>query len=129
MGKVISEFIKTRLKDNPNFTFIENPTGFVYAQLTCYTVLGFHGETKNMESAIKEFSKAYGVPIDYLIGGHFHHSRMEEVGINSEVINVPSIVGTTPYSLSFNKVSEPAGKLLVFEQTRGKVCEYTLKLN
>ena len=129
MGKVVSEFIKTRLKDNDNFTFIENPTGYIYAQLACHTILGIHGEVKNMENAIKEFSKIYNVPIDYLLAGHLHHSRIEEVGINSEVINVPSIVGIDPYSLSLNKTSNASGKLLVFEQTKGKVCEYTLKLN
>ena len=129
MGKVVSEFIKTRLKDNDNFTFIDNPTGYIYAQLACHTILGIHGEVKNMENAIKEFSKIYNVPIDYLLAGHLHHSRIEEVGINSEVINVPSIVGIDPYSLSLNKTSNASGKLLVFEQCKGKVCEYTLKLN
>ena len=129
MGKVVSEFIKTRLKDNDNFTFIENPTGYIYAQLACHTILGIHGEVKNMENAIKEFSKIYSIPIDYLLAGHLHHSRIEEVGMNSEVINVPSIVGVDPYSLSLNKTSNASGKLLVFEQTKGKVCEYTLKLN
>ncbi len=29
MGKGVAEFIKTQLKDNPNFTYIENPTGFI----------------------------------------------------------------------------------------------------
>ena len=129
MGKVVSEFIKARLKDNDNFTFIDNPTGYIYAQLACHTILGIHGEVKNMENAIKEFSKIYSVPIDYLLAGHLHHSRIEEVGMNSEVINVPSVVGVDPYSLSLNKTSNASGKLLVFEQTKGKVCEYTLKLN
>ena len=123
MGKVVSEFIKTRLKDNDNFTFIDNPTGYIYAQLACHTILGIHGEVKNMENAIKEFSKIYSVPIDYLLAGHLHHSRIEEVGMNSEVINVPSVVGVDPYSLSLNKTSNASGKLLVFEQTKGKVCE------
>ena len=47
MGKVVAEFIKTQLKDNPNFTYIENPTGFIYAQVACNTILGIHGEVKN----------------------------------------------------------------------------------
>lgn len=129
MGKVVSEFIKVRLKDNKNFIYIENPTGYIYAKLACYTILGIHGEVKNMGNAIKDFSKIYNVPIDYLLAGHLHHSRTEEVGINSEVINVPSIIGVDPYSMSLNKSANAAGKLLVFEQTKGKICEYTLKLN
>ena len=129
MGKVVTEFIKTRLKDNPNFTYIENPTGFIYAQLACNTVLGIHGEVKNMKTAIDEFSRIYNVPIQYLLAGHLHHNKTEEVGVNSEVINVGSIIGVDSYSLSLHKTANASAKLLVFEQTRGKVCEYTLKLN
>ena len=129
MGKVVAEFIKARLKDNPNFTYIENPTGLIYAQLACNTVLGIHGEVKNMKAAIDEFSRIYNVPIQYLLAGHLHHNRTEEVGVNSEVINVGSIIGVDNYSLSLHKTANASAKLLVFEQTRGKVCEYTLKLN
>lgn len=129
MGKIVSEFIKERLKDNKNFTYIDNPTGFIFANLSDYTILGIHGEVKNMENSIKEFSKMYKVPIDYLLAGHLHHSHIEEVGIDSEVINIPSIVGTDPYSLSLHKMSNASGKLLIFEQNKGKVCEYTLKVN
>ena len=129
MGKVVTEFIKTRLKDNPNFTYIENPTGFIYAELACNTVLGIHGEVKNMKTAIDEFSRIYNVPIQYLLAGHLHHNKTEEIGVNSEVINVGSIIGVDSYSLSLRKTANASAKLLVFEQTKGKVCEYTLKLN
>ena len=129
MGKVVSEFIKTRLKDNPNFTYIENPTGFIYAQIACNTVMGIHGEVKNMKTAIDEFSRIYNVPIQYLLAGHLHHNKSEEVGMDAEVINVGSIIGVDSYSLSLRKTSNASAKLLVFEQTKGKVCEYTLKLN
>lgn len=129
MGKVVTEFIKTRLKDNPNFTYMENPTGFIYAQVACNTILGIHGEVKNMNTAIDEFSRIYNVPIQYLLAGHLHHNKTEEIGVNSEVINVGSIIGIDNYSLSLRKTANASAKLLIFEQTRGKVCEYTLKLN
>ena len=129
MGKVVSEFIKARLKDNPNFTYIENPTGYIYAELAGCPVLGIHGEVKNMANAIKEFSSIYGVHIQYLLAGHLHHNKVEEVGVNQEVINIGSIIGIDDYSLFFRKTANASAKLLVFEQTKGKVCEYTLKLN
>lgn len=129
MGKIVTEFIRTKLKDNPNFTYIENPTGFIYAQVACNTILGIHGEVKNMKTATDEFSKIYNVPIQYLLAGHLHHNKTEEIGINSEVINVGSIIGVDNYSLSLRKTANASAKLLIFEQTRGKVCEYTLKLN
>lgn len=129
MGKVVSEFIKIRLKDNPNFVYIENPTGYIYEELVGCPVLGIHGEVRNMGNAIKEFSSIYGIQIQYLLAGHLHHNKVEEVGMNQEVINIGSIIGIDDYSLSLRKTSNASAKLLVFEQDKGKVCEYTLKLN
>ncbi|SCJ71508.1 Uncharacterised protein [uncultured Ruminococcus sp.] len=129
MGKIVKEFIKIRLENNPNFTLIENPTGYIYDTLAGNTIMGIHGEIKNMERALKDFSKIHNVSIQYLIAGHLHHSKSEEIGVNSEVINIPSIVGVDTYSLSLNKTSNASGKLLVFEEGKGKICEYSLKLN
>lgn len=129
MGKVVSEFIKARLKDNPNFEYIENPTGYIYAELVGNPILGIHGEVKNMANAIREFSSIYGIQIKYLLAGHLHHNKSEEVGVNQEVINIGSIIGIDNYSLSLRKTSNASAKLLVFEQDRGKTCEYTFKLN
>lgn len=129
MGKVVSEFIKARLKDNPNFEYIENPTGYIYAELVGNTILGIHGEVKNMANAIKELSSIYGVHIQYLLAGHLHHNKVEEVGVNQEVINVGSIIGVDSYSLSLRKTSNSSAKLLVFEENKGKICEHVFKLN
>lgn len=128
MGKVVREFIKTRLANNANFEFIENPTGYIFDELCGYWILGIHGEVKDMSSALRDFAQIYGVPINYLIAGHMHHSRNEEIGINVETINVPSIIGVDPYSMTLRKTSSPAAKLLVFEEREGKNCEYTFKL-
>lgn len=129
MGKVVSEFIRVRLRDNPNFEYIENPTGYIYAELVGNPILGIHGEVKNMGNAIKEFSSIYGIHIQYLLAGHLHHNKVEEVGVNQEVINIGSIIGVDSYSLSLRKTSNASAKLLVFEQNKGKTCEYIFKLN
>lgn len=127
MDKVVVEFIRERLKDNQNFQIIENPTGYMFTQLCNYHVLGFHGETKNMTQQMQDFEKIYGVPIDYLIAGHLHHSKSETVGINSEVINIPSIIGIDDYSMKLNKTSNAGATLLVFEKFKGKVVQYDIK--
>lgn len=129
MGKVVAEFIKTRLKDNPNFIYIENPTGYIYEELAGCPVLGIHGEVKNMGSAIKELSSIYRIHIQYLLAGHLHHNKAEEVGVNQEVINIGSIIGIDDYSLTLRKTSNASAKMLVFEQAKGKICEHTFKLN
>lgn len=128
MSKFLLEFIKIRLENNKNFTLHVNPTGYIYTKIAGFSLFGLHGEVKNMENAMKDFSKIYNVPIDYLIAGHLHHTKVEEVGKNSEVINVPSIIGIDPYSMKLRKASDSAAKLIVFEENKGKVCEHTLKL-
>lgn len=128
MTKIIITFIKERLKDNPNIEVIENPTGMIFDNLCGYNVLGIHGEVKNMESALRELSAIYQVDINYLIAGHLHHGKGEEVGMDTEVINIPSIIGIDDYSLSLRKTSNSGAKLFVFEDGAGKTIEYSIKL-
>lgn len=128
MSLVVDAMITTRLANNPNFTFVKNPTGYIFADILGYKLLGIHGEVKSMEQAIKDFSQMYRVQLDFLIAGHKHHSRSETVGINQEVINVPSIIGVDDYSLSIHKMSNAGATFLVFEKGRGKVIEYAIKL-
>ena len=129
MSKTMLILIKERLKDNKNITIIENPTGMNYGQLSTYTILGIHGEVKNLGNSINEFSRALGTPLDYLIGAHCHHSNVKEVGINSECLTVRSLIGVDPYGMSLNKTSNAGASLYVFEQGYGKTCEYSLKVD
>ena len=128
MSLVVDAIVSTRLTNNPNFAFKRNPTGYIFANILEYNILGIHGEVKNMEQAIKDFSHTYRVQLDFLIAGHKHHSRSETVGINQEVINVPSIIGIDDYSLSLHKGSNAGATFLVLERDRGKVIEYAIKL-
>ena len=128
MSLVVDAMITTRLANNPNFTFVKNPTGYIFVDILGYKLLGIHGEVKSMEQAIKDFSQMYRVQLDFLIAGHKHHSRSETVGINQEVINVPSIIGVDDYSLSIHKMSNAGATFLVFEKGKGKVIEYAIKL-
>ena len=128
MGLVVEAILKARLADNPNFEYVKNSTGYIYANVLGYNLLGCHGEVRNMEQAIKDFSNMYRVQIDYLLAGHKHHSRSETVGINQEVINVPSIIGVDDYSLSIHKMSNAGATFLVLERGKGKTIEYSIKL-
>lgn len=129
MSKVISAFLKERLKNNPNITITENPTGMNYDVFAGSSVIGIHGEEKNLEQTVNDLSRVYNTKIDYVIAGHKHHSSVTEVGMNAEAIHIRSIIGVDPYSMTFNKVSNAGASLFVFETDKGKVCEYTYKLN
>ena len=128
MSYIITEKIMDKLEDNPNFEFVQNPTGYVFDNLLGYNVLGIHGEIKNLESAIKEFSKTYRVNVDFLIGAHKHHQISSNIGIESDIIGIPSVIGVDDYSLSLNKTSDPGATLFVLEQGKGKTIEYNIKL-
>ena len=128
MSYIISEKLMDRLSNNPNFEFIQNPTGYIFDNLVGYNVFGFHGESKNMEQAIKDFSKTYKVDIDFMVGGHKHHQNSSNIGIQSDIISAPSIIGVDDYALSLNKTSDPGATLFVLEDGKGKVMEYNIKL-
>lgn len=125
---IIIDKIMDRLSNNPNFEFVQNPTGYIFDQVAGYNIFGYHGEGKTLEQAIKDFSRVYKVHIDFLVGGHKHHKSSSNVGIESDVISVPSIIGVDDYSLSLNKTSDPGATLFVLEENKGNVIEYNIKL-
>ncbi len=125
---IIAEKILDRLENNPNFTFCKNETGFIFDEVAGFTILGYHGEGKGLSQAIKDFSMVYKVDIDYLIGGHKHHKATEAVGLSTEVISVPSIIGVDDYAMSLGKASDPGATLLVLEAGKGLTIEYNIKL-
>jgi hypothetical protein len=127
-GLFVREMINSRLENNPNFEMIINPTGLIFDTIEGLNTLAIHGEVRNMENAIKDFSNTYNTDIRILIGGHMHHYKAETVGVNREVINVPSIIGIDDYSMSLNKTSNPGATLLVVEQENGISVEYKIKL-
>lgn len=127
-GLFVREIIRHRLENNPNFEMIINPTGLIFDNIEGFNVLGIHGEVRNMETAIKDFSNTYNTDIQILIGGHMHHYKAETVGINKDVINVPSIIGIDDYSMSLNKTSNPGASLFLIEENKGVTVEYKIKL-
>lgn len=128
MSKVMITLIKERIKDNPNITIIDNPTGMNFSLMSTYSILGIHGEVKNLGNSLNEFSRAYQTPLDYIIGAHCHHLRSKEVGINAEALSIRSIIGVDPYGMSLNKTSNPGASLFEFEKGKGLVCEHKIKL-
>lgn len=128
MNKIMLTLIKLRLKDNPNISFVENPTGNCYGILSNWCVFGCHGEAKNISRAIDDFSRTYDVHIDYYICGHKHHGASEDVAVDRESIVIRSLIGVDPYAMSLNRTSNPGAALLCFDRINGLECEYKIKL-
>lgn len=128
MGKVIYEFIKIRLADNPNIDINKNETGFIFENIQGYNVFGYHGESKKLDDTMKDFEKIYKTNIDVLVAGHLHHAYSETVGVCSDVIRTPSIIGVDDYSMKLHKTSNPGATLFGIEKGKGKTIEYNIKL-
>lgn len=128
MATVIYEYIKMRLKDNERFDIDDNATGMIFETLVGCNVLAFHGESKDLEHTLKDFEAIYGIDIDILIAGHLHHSYSETVGINTDVMRTPSIIGVDDYSLKLHKTSNAGATLFKVIRDIGKSLEYHIKL-
>lgn len=128
MEQIVQWFLIERLKDNKHIEVVENPTGNVFLNVAGYNVLGVHGEVKDMGKALEEYQHIYDTKINYLIAGHYHSNKSEQISDDCEVINVPSIIGTDDYAISIRKRSNPAAQLMVFEVGSGKCVDYRIKL-
>jgi len=127
-GLFVREIIATRLSNNPNFKMVVNPTGLIFAQIRGLNVLGIHGEVKDLETAIKDFSATYKTQIDILIGGHSHFGGYKNVGIGRDIIRVPSLIGIDDLSMDLRKSANSGATMIGFEEGKGKVCEFNIKL-
>lgn len=128
MSTVITTIIAERLKGNKNVIIKGNPTGMNFVNICGYNILGIHGEVNNIKTAIDQYERAYRTPISYIFRGHVHHKQSEEVGVDSEVYSVGSIIGTDSYGLSLRKTSNPSANMFVFKKDEGVICEYTYNL-
>lgn len=128
-GLFVREIISARLENNPNFHMTINPTGLIFAQILGMNILGIHGECKNLGQSLKDFSNTYKVDLDFIAGGHLHHTESENVGISRDVIRVPSLMGVDDFSMTLNKTSNAGATMIVLEEGFGKVQEYNIKLN
>lgn len=128
-GKIVKNNILLRNENNPNFEYKENKTGFIFDNIAGYNILGIHGEVPNLASSLKDFSDIYDVKIDYIIGGHKHHSNFVNCGVRKGAIGVGSIVGSDDFSMRIRKAADATASFIVYEEGKGKVVEHTLVLN
>ena len=128
-GKIIKNCIILKNEGNPNFTYIENKSGFIFDEVCGYNILGIHGEVKNLSQAIKDFDNIYGVKISYLVAGHKHHNESVNCGVKKGCIGVGSIMGSDDFSMSILQCADATATFVVFEEGKGKVDEHTYVLN
>lgn len=128
-GKIILNIIKITNNDNPNFTCVENRTGFIYDTVAGFNILGIHGEVTNLEAAIDDYRNVYDDKLSYIVAGHKHSAQFSNCGAKKGCIGVGSIVGTDDFSLRIRKSADASASIIIFEEEKGKTDEHTLVLN
>lgn len=129
ISKMIVELTGEILRDNKNINIIKNHTDKIYTKIQGYSVLGIHGEEKDVQKAIRDFNFIYPENTDYIAGAHKHHTSVVNCGFRKGYIGVGSIIGIDDYSMDLKRVSDPTATFVVFEENKGKVEELTIVLD
>lgn len=132
---LIGNYIKDMLVANPRVDVIIGSDSVMNIELCNYNIALTHGQNvKNKETYMRDLTVAKHIDYDFLIMGHIHHYSCVTVGTTfdknpKQVISVPSIVGSCPYSQKIMKTSPSGALLLVFEKSKGKKNVFELNLN
>ena len=132
LERIITWFIKERLKNNKNIT-VYDAEDVVYFNVFDTNILATHGTNeKNLESSVKDYAMMYQVPIHILATGHLHHLNNKVIGMcgeqNIEYIQAPSIAGIDEYSMKLKKTSNAGSLITIIEDGYGKSHMYDIKL-
>lgn len=131
---LIGNYIKDLLTPNERTTVVIGEECVMDINLCGYNIGLLHGQNvKNKETFIRDLSVTRHKEYDYLIMGHIHHYTCTTVsttrdGNPTQVISVPSIVGSCPYSQKIMKTSPSGALLLCFKENSGKINTYELNL-
>jgi dTDP-4-dehydrorhamnose reductase len=132
---IIINYITDLVRNNERITVISDlKHNFVRFNLCGYEFIAMHGHgIKSINSVLDKLSLQHRVFFDYVMLGHFHSSQVitasEGVTNNRQVMVLPSIVGSDPYSQSLMLGSKGEAKMLCFEEGKGNTITYNLILN
>lgn len=132
---LIGNYIKDLLANNARINVNIGTETVMDITLGGYNVGLLHGQdVRNKETYIRDLSVMRHKEYDYLIMGHIHHYTCATVSTTKDgnpvqVISVPSIVGSCPYSQKIMKTAPSGALLLCFKEGKGKSNTYELNLN
>ncbi|GED72525.1 hypothetical protein BRE01_62270 [Brevibacillus reuszeri] len=132
--RLIATYIHDMLANNQRIEVPQYKDDYARFEICGYRFYAKHGhQIKNVKTALKDLSMLHREFIDYLILSHFHHAEEITVGEGEtndcEVIILPSVMGSDKFSDKLLTGAKAAGKMLIFEEGKGKVTSHTLKLN
>ena len=129
---LIGNHIKDLLSNNQRVKVIIGDDTIMDINLCGYEIGLTHGQhIKNKENFIRDLGITRHKYYHYLILGHIHHFTCTTVSTNedgsaTQVISVPSMVGSCPYSKKIMKTSPSGGVLFEFTKEKGKTRTYEI---
>lgn len=122
---IIPWFLKERLKGNDRIHFNENTVDdeIITANVCGQRIIGVHGHKDNFNKAIDNLALFTKQIPDYIVMGHFHHSREADLKGVEMIIN-PSLCGSDRYAVDSRKFSKAGQKLLMLNKEDGRYATY-----
>ena len=134
LEKVIVNYIHDSLQSNERVNVnIKTDTDRLIFKIFDFDCLATHGhQIKNIKTSVKDLSMLHRQFFDVIFIGHFHGGQSMFVGesdVNTEVICIPSMVGSDPYSDSLCVGSKAMAQLYTFDAVEGHVQTTNFLLN
>jgi len=135
MEVIIGNYIKDLVSDNDRIEVILSKTDYITFKVAGQSIIQLHGHQcrKGVKNIIKDYSSLHREFYDLALVGHLHAGNQVSVGEsdngNTEVITVPSLIGSDPYSDSLGCGSKGMAKLYKLEEGYGITENYTIILN
>jgi len=134
MEFIIGNYIKDLVSNNERVEVILTNKDYHSFVLGGQNILALHGhQIKNLKNSIKDYSSLHRKFYDIILLGHLHggqhFSAAESENGNTEVVLVPSFVGSDPYADSLKVGSKAMAKLYKIEEGCGITENYSIILN
>ena len=122
---IIPWFLKERLKGNERIHFNKNIVDdeIIVAKVCKQIIIGVHGHKDNYNRAIDNLALFTKQIPNYIVMGHFHHSREADLKGVEMIVN-PSLCGSDRYAVDGRKFSKAGQKLLMLNKDEGRYATY-----
>lgn len=131
---VIGNYIKDLLTNNDRVVVNLTNKDYHITEIAGQNIISMHGhQIRNVKNAIRDYSQLHRKFYDIALIGHLHGGQQMSVAEsdngNTELVIIPSFVGSDPYSDTLKVGSKAMAKLFKVEKGLGITENYTIVLN
>ena len=120
LEKIFARMVKKAFEKNPNVKVFSNTRGINLISVFDKNILSVHGQDEsNVMNSISQYEDVYNIKIDYLMVGHLHSKRIQDVNGGKQVIQVPSVMGGNDFSVKIKKLSNAGSYIFTVMENYG----------